>query len=61
MRQCEHCKKEIHEGHYMFELPGFYLCTDCFDKFYDGNMAEYMYDNGLQYYTVWEDDEDDDD
>ena len=41
----------------MFELPGFYLCTDCFEKFYDGNMAEYMYDNGLQYYTVWEDDD----
>lgn len=51
-RLCEHCGEEVHEGHYMFE--DFYLCTDCFDKFYDGNMAEYMYDEELQFYTEWE-------
>lgn len=57
-RLCEHCGKEVHEGHYMFER--FYLCTDCFDKFYDGNMAEYMYNNELQYYTEWESESEED-
>lgn len=54
-RLCEHCGSEVHQGHYMFEQ--FYLCTECFEKFYDGNMAEYMYDNELQFYTEWEEGE----
>lgn len=58
-RLCEHCGEEVHEGHYMFE--DFYLCTDCFDKFYDGEMAEYMYDNELQYYTEWESESEEED
>lgn len=53
MRKCEHCGKEIFEGHVMFDYE-FYLCLDCFKKFYDDETAEFMYDNEMQYYTQWE-------
>lgn len=52
-RKCEHCSKEIFEGHVMFDYE-FYLCVECFQKFYDGNMSEYLYDNDYQFYTAWE-------
>lgn len=56
MRKCEHCKKEIYEGHVMFDYE-FYLCNECFEKFYDFKTAEFMYDNELQYWTIWEEEE----
>ena len=61
LRQCEHCKKEIHEGHVILDgsfislIPKFYLCTDCFSKFYNKDVAEIMYNDGFQYFTEWED------
>lgn len=54
-RVCEHCGKEIYEGHVMFDVE-FYLCVECFKKFYDDKTAEFMYQHELQYYTEWEDD-----
>ena len=37
----------------MFDYE-FYLCVDCFEKFYDLETATFMYDKELQYYTQWE-------
>ena len=56
MRTCEHCKKEVQVGHYMYpeSLSSFYLCVECFNKFYTEDMAEFMYMNELQYYTEWD-------
>lgn len=55
-RLCERCGKEIHEGHVMFDCE-FYLCTNCFEKFYDDITAEFMYEKELQYYTEWEEED----
>lgn len=54
MRTCEHCKKDMIKGHVMFDNE-FYLCEDCFNKFYSESIALDMYENDLQYYTEWED------
>ena len=64
MRKCEHCGKEIHQGHVIMHggflslSPSFYLCIDCFNKFYHEEVAEIMYNDGLQYYTEWEEEDD---
>jgi hypothetical protein len=55
MRKCEYCKKDINKGHVLFENE-FYLCENCFNKFYPNEVAEIMYNDGLQYYTEWEED-----
>jgi hypothetical protein len=63
VRQCEHCSKDLWNGHvildgsFMSLIPKFYLCTDCFSKFYNKDVAEIMYNDGFQYYTEWEDGE----
>ena len=56
MRKCEHCKCEINGGHVMYDNE-FYLCEECFNKFYTQEMAKKMYDDDLQYYTEWEENE----
>ena len=58
MERCEHCRDMQHKGHVMFNSD-FYLCEECFDKFYTQDMAEKMYDDDLQYYTEWEELEND--
>ena len=40
----------------MFDYE-FYLCVKCFEKFYDLETAEIMYNKELQYYTAWENEE----
>ena len=63
MKQCEHCNQELNQGHVIMNgsflslAPSFYLCIDCFNKFYNEEVAEIMYNDGLQYYTEWEEDE----
>ena len=59
MRQCEHCEKDLHQGHVMYPetLHTFYLCEEHFNKFYTEDMAKKMYEDGKQYYTEWEDGE----
>ena len=54
LRQCEHCQKQIHDGHIMYDGQ-FYLCVDCFGKFYSESIGELMYEHDQQYYTEWED------
>lgn len=39
---------------YPDSLSSFYLCVECFNKFYTQEMAEFMYMNELQYYTEWD-------
>jgi hypothetical protein len=56
MRKCEHCKEEMTCGHVMFD-DEFYLCENCFHKFYPETIAEIMYNDETQYYTEWEEDD----
>ena len=56
MRKCEHCSNEINRGHVMFEEE-FYLCEKCFSKLYSEKFAQELYENGLQYYTEWEEED----
>lgn len=58
IRKCEHCNKDLWKGHVMYPetLHTFYLCEDDFNKFYTKEMGKDMYENGLQYYTEWEED-----
>ena len=56
MRKCEHCKVLQHSGHVMYDNE-FHLCEECFNKFYTQEMAEKMYNDDLQYYTEWEENE----
>ena len=53
MRKCEHCQCDMNSGHVMFESE-FYLCVECFNKFYTQEIAQKMYNDDLQYYTEWE-------
>ena len=55
MRVCECCGKSISEGHIVYpnSLEEFYLCVECFNKFYTEEIANSMYKEELQYYTEW--------
>ena len=60
MNKCEICKKDIYEGHVMFDYE-FKLCSECFDKFYGvQDLEEFMYDNEYQFYTYFEEENESD-
>ena len=59
MRVCEVCGKEFSAGHIVYPDTAhtFYLCIECFEKFYGKDLEDYMYENDLQYYTEWEEED----
>ncbi|MFI3329089.1 MAG: hypothetical protein R3Y05_01230 [bacterium] len=56
MKHCKECEIEIEHGHY-FPITDEYMCCGCMKKLYTNEQIVEMYQNGEQYYTEYEEEE----
>jgi len=57
MRICGVCKKEITEGFCIGDGDEYFCSEECLNKCYSDKEYNRMYDDGLAYWTTWEDED----
>lgn len=48
--RCEHCRGEIYEGDYIYEIDGIFVHEDCLEDYVRDNIATKMEANSDRYY-----------